>query len=194
MIGELPKALEINGREYAIRSDFRDCLTILEAYQDGELSLEEKVYVAMDILYVDFAGMPQDCYEEAYKKLLWFLNGGGIVSSDDKRERKRLMDWKQDAPLYFPAVNKTAGREVRQSGYMHFWTFLGCYYEIGEGLFATVISIRDKLAKGKKLEKYERDFYRDNKNLVDLKKPMSAEDKEWRAAVEALVNPGKGDI
>lgn len=194
MIGELPTALEINGREYAIRSDFRDCLTILEAYQDGELSLEEKVYVAMDILYVDFGSMPQDCYEEAYSKLLWFLNGGGIVGSDGKRERKRLMDWKQDAPLYFPAVNKTAGCEVRQSGYIHFWTFLGYYYEIGEGLFATVISIRDKLAKRKKLEQYEKDFYRENKNLVDLKKPMSAEDKEWKAAVEALVNPGKGDV
>lgn len=194
MIGELPTALEINGRQYAIRSDFRDCLTIIEAYQDEELSPEEKVYVAMDIMYVDFGSMPREFYEEAYSKLIWFLNGGNLDKSSSDRQPKRLMDWKQDAPLYFPAINKAAGCEVRQTDYMHFWTFLGYYYEIGDGLFATVIAIRKKLAGRKKLEKYEKDFYRENKNLVDIKKPMSAEAKEWRDAVEALVNPGKGDI
>ncbi|MCM1308041.1 MAG: bacteriophage Gp15 family protein [Butyrivibrio sp.] len=183
--------MEVNGRKYAIRSDFRDCLTIIEAYQDEELLPEEKVYVAMDIMYVDFADMPQECYKEAYEKLVWFLNGGGTdEEADEKKARRRLMDWKQDAPLYFPAINKVAGCEIRRSDYMHFWTFLGYYYEIGDGLFATVIAIRRKLADRKKLEKYEKDFYRENKKLVDIKKPMSAEDKEWNDAVEALVNPG----
>lgn len=191
MIGELPTELEAGGKRYAIRPDFRDCLAIMEAYQDDELSPEEKVYVALTIMYRDFENMPQKDYSEAYRRMIWFLNGGVALPSGEENPSKPLMNWKQDAPLYFPAINKASGREVRQARYMHFWTFLGYYYEIGEGLFATVISIRDKLNNGKKLEKHEREFYRRNKNLVDIKKPISIEDREWIEAVEALVSPGK---
>ena len=40
--------------------------------------------------------------------------------------------------------------------------------EIGESLFSSVLNIRQKRAKGKKLEKYEQEFYKDNRNLIDL--------------------------
>lgn len=34
---------------------------------------------------------------------------------------------------------------------------------------STLVSIRDKLRRGKKLEKWEQEFYRENKDRVDLK-------------------------
>jgi hypothetical protein len=86
------------------------------------------------------------------------------------------MDWEQDAPLIMPAINKVAGREVRAVEYMHWWTFLGLYMEIGESQFATVINIRQKLQKKKPLEKHEKEYYRQNKAVVDLKKKISSED------------------
>lgn len=54
MIGSLPKSLEVNGVEYAIRTDFRDILKILCAFSDPELENEEKIYVCLFILYEDF--------------------------------------------------------------------------------------------------------------------------------------------
>ena len=45
MIGNLPTALEIDGREYAIRSDFRAILRIYSAFADPELDEREKCYV-----------------------------------------------------------------------------------------------------------------------------------------------------
>ena len=39
---DLPTAVEVNGTEYQIRSDYRDILTIIEALSDAELSEEEK--------------------------------------------------------------------------------------------------------------------------------------------------------
>ena len=63
---------------------------------------------------------------------------------------------------------------------MHLWTFIGAYMEIGEGLFSNIIHIRQKKAKGKKLEKWEQEFYKENKSLIDFqhKEKRSNEEKE----------------
>lgn len=61
---DLPTAVEVNGTEYQIRSDYRDILTIIEALSDAELSEEEKAEAMLDIFYPDFAEMPQSYYEE----------------------------------------------------------------------------------------------------------------------------------
>ena len=45
MIGELPKTLCINGKERAIRSDFRVALSIFQALNDVELKNGEKIAV-----------------------------------------------------------------------------------------------------------------------------------------------------
>ena len=50
-----------------------------------------------------------------------------------------------------------------------------------ESLLGTVLSIRQKKARGKKLEKYEREFWNNNKALMALEvaesKPKTAEEK-----------------
>lgn len=45
------------------------------------------------------------------------------------------------------------------------------------GAFSSVIGIRQKLSKGKKLEKYEQEFYRNHRNMIDLKRKLSAEEQ-----------------
>lgn len=50
MIGELPKSLSVNNVNYNIRSDFRDILKIVCAFNDPELENEEKIYVCLFIL------------------------------------------------------------------------------------------------------------------------------------------------
>ena len=50
---------------------------------------------------------------------------------------------------------------------------MGAYLEIYEGLFHQVLMIRQKKAKNKKLEKWEAEFYRNNRKLIDLKKQRS---------------------
>ena len=51
---------------------------------------------------------------------------------------------------------------TRALTYLHWWTFMGYFCSIGESTLSTVVSIRDKILKGKKLEKYETEFRRDN--------------------------------
>ena len=45
MIGQLPESLTVNGKDYPIRSDYRDVLAVIEAQADDELTDMEKMVV-----------------------------------------------------------------------------------------------------------------------------------------------------
>lgn len=180
MIYDLPKSLEVCDTEYEIRSDFRAALDICIALNDPDLDDSDRGEAALTILYPDFEDMPPEHYDEAVNQLLWFINGG-----DDPPEKAppKLIDWQQDFKLITAPVNRVLGQEIRAAEYLHWWTFLTAYYEIGDCLFAQVVRIREKQARGKGLDKSEQEFYRKNRDLVDLKiKYTLADDalmKQW---------------
>lgn len=188
MIGRLPTTLNINGTNRAIRSDFRVALLIFQAFNDPELSEQEKAWVMLDCLYEDLESIPPEDYQEAYDQAVWFLDGGIQEDETKYRASKKVLDWEQDEQMIFSSVNKVAGKEIRAVDYLHWWTFLGYFNEIGEGLLSTVISIRQKKNKGKKLEKYEQEFYRENKTLIDIKTRLTAEEQAEKEYLEKLLN------
>ncbi len=184
MIGLLPKSLEIGGNQYRIRSDFRVALLIFEAFNDAELNDYEKVQVCLKCLYEE---VPADT-ETAYRQAIWFLDGGNIPKSP--QNRKKVFDWKQDESLIFSAVNKSAGFEIRSAEYVHWWTFLGYFSEIGEELFSQIVNIRTKKSRGKKLEKWEREFYAEHREMIDLKRSVSAEEQAEIDRLNAIMGGG----
>ena len=177
MIGALPTSLEVGGQDWEIRSDYRIILRIFEAMEDEELTDSEKLYVALDLMYVDFEHMTKNLYQEAYEKASKFME---CHDRTDDKKNPRLINWEKDEHMIFPAINTVAGCEVRAVEYMHWWTFMGYFESVdNESLWSFVLSIRQKKAQGKKLEKYEQDFYKKNMALCDVKNPQernSAED------------------
>lgn len=178
-----PTSLNIGGVEYEIRTDYRVILDLLMALNDPELSDSDKKMstymqsrVILEIMFPDCDNIPQEHIQEALDKVAEFIDMG--IGDDSKKPK--TMDWEQDAPIIIPAINKVLNKEIRAEKYMHWWTFLGAYMEIGEGLFSNIIHIRQKKAKGKKLEKWEQDFYKENKSLIDFqhKEKRSNEEKE----------------
>ena len=184
MIGQLPTSLDVNGRQYAIRTDFRDVLKILCAFSDPELEDGEKVYICLVILFEDFDSIPANDYEAAFKAALSFIDNGAKA---EEKKSPRVMDWEQDAPLLFPAINKVAGREVRSAEYIHWWTFIGYYMEISEGVFSSIISLRLKKARGKRLEKWEQEFWNANKAACILAPKLTAEEQAAKDKLNALL-------
>lgn len=184
MIGMLPKSLEIGGNQYEIRSDFRIALLIFEAFNDTNLNDSEKSEVCLKCLYKE---IPSDL-KTAYKKAIWFLDGGNIPKS--RQNHRKIFDWKQDESIIFSAVNKSAGFETRSAEYVHWWTFLGYFSEIGEGLFSQVVNIRTKKSKGKKLEKWEREFYAEHREMIDLKRAVSGEEQAEIYRLNMLLGGG----
>lgn len=172
---DLPTSLEIGGEEYAIRSDYRAILDVMEVLADAELTDNERGAIALTIFYTDVDDIPQEDLEEAAARMMWFIGGG---QDQQGGRRMRLMDWTQDFQLVVAPVNRVLGFECRAVEYLHWWTFLNAYYEIGDCLFAQVTAIRKKLKTGKKLDKAEREFYRDNHAMVDLKTKETTEETE----------------
>jgi len=171
MTGQLPYALNVGGYDIPINADFRNVLIIFDAFADDELTPEEKAYICLKRLYL--RAIPAVFAEEAIKKAFWFCDGGDMPKS--KPEQVRTIDWKQDEQLIMPAVSRALGvPDVRDMPFLHWWSFIGSFGEIGEGLFSSVVNIRRKQAHGKKLEKWEKEFYTRNKALVRI---VSAEDK-----------------
>ena len=185
MIGHLPTILEVNGTDHAIRSDFRDVLNILCAYSDPELENAEKVYITLFVLYEDFEQIPEEDYEAAFNAAMDFIDYG----QRDGKPSPHVMDWEQDESIMFPAVNKVAGFETRAVEYLHWWTFVGYYMAIDEGLFSTVVSLRLKKAKGKKMEKWEREFWTANKDLCLLRPKLTQEQKEAKDRLRQMFKP-----
>lgn len=162
----LPTELEVGGGVYGIRWDYRAILDICAAFSDPELDGQDRATVALEIFYPGLEIMPPEDYPEAVERFLWFLNAG---VEERGEPTPPLLDWEQDFPLLVSPVNRVLGREIRNAEPLHWWTFLSAYYEIGDCLFAQVIRIRDRQARGKTLDKQDMDFYRRNRALVDRK-------------------------
>lgn len=195
MIGSLPESLTVGEHDYPIRADYRNVLQSFEAFNDPELDTSEKWIVAIYLLFADFS-CAEDVEEaiwngfdvnEAVKQILWFISAGKQDRGEDKRELPTY-DWLQDEQMIFSAVNNVAKKEVREVEYLHWWTFLGYFNEVGEGTFSYVVGIRNKLNKGKKLEKHEREFLNQHKDLVLIRKKLSKEEQEQEDAFQALLD------
>lgn len=184
MIYDLPTSLEVNGRTYDIRSDFRDVLTILTAFEDPDLEPREKAYVCLTVLYRDAEEIPPEDLQEAYAQALAFIDNG---AKKNPRGSARTIAWEQDAAIMFPAVNRAAGFEVRSVEYIHWWTFMGYFMEIKDSLYAHVLSIRHKKAKGKTLEKWEKDFWTQNSDICVIRAKLTEEEIEEKRRLEALL-------
>lgn len=193
MIGALTEELTVGGEDYPIRTDYRNVLQVFEAFQDPELTQEEKWIVAIYLLFKDFScaddvlEAARDGFDlgEAMKQISWFISAGQPEKSIVELP---VYSWSQDEQMIFSAVNKVAGRETRELPYLHWWTFLGYFNEVGEGTFSFVVGIRHKLNHRKKLEKHEKEFLAKNKELVNLEKPKTKEEQEQEDAYQALLD------
>ncbi len=184
MIGELPKSVCVNGHDYSVRTDFRDVLKIVCAFNDPELENKEKVYICLCILYEDFDAIPKNEYEAAFKAALDFIDHG---TQESDKKSPCVMDWEQDESIMFPAINKVAGFETRTAEYIHWWTFVGYYMEISEGVFSHILSMRMKKAKHKKLDKWEQEYWNANKGICILKPKLTAEEQAEKDKLNAML-------
>lgn len=185
MIGSLPDSLNVGGVEYPIETDFRNILIGLTACADPEYNDRERLYILMKRLFRDsLKEIPEDHITEAAEKAKWFIDCG--QTADDKKPPLKVIDWEQDEPIIFPAINKLAHREVRSVEYIHWWTFMGYFMEIEEGTFSVVLGIRQKKAKNKSLEKWEKEFYQNNKTLCEIKTRYTEEELEEKERIKSI--------
>ena len=193
----LPTKIKIRDNEFRIRNDgdYRMVLDCFSALQDAELTKDERVISCLIIFYNDI-----QCLEDVYtlfydeemmstaiKEMFNFFNCG--QENVGSNQQYQLIDWEKDSQIVCSAINNVAKIEIRSLEYCHWWTFMGYYVSIGDSVLSMIVGIRYKIATGKKLEKYEKDFRKDNPQyfMVDYR---TVEQKDEDARIRAMFNGG----
>lgn len=192
----IPISVDVGGRELKIRNkgDYRIVLDCFSALNDSELNTEERLFASLIIFYedfedlMDFQNIEEEALSTAVIKMYEFFNCGE-ESQNAKKVPYKLVDWDGDSQMICSAINKVANTEIRSVEYMHWWTFMGYYSAIGECPLATVIHIRDKIMRGKKLEKNEREFKYDNPQYF-IWNSKTVEQQEAEDMIKQLWNSG----
>lgn len=170
-VWSLPSAACIGGETYRINADYRDVLEIISILNDETRPDFLRWQVAIGLFYEGY--IPRQHQREAMEWLSSFISYG----NDEKKPGPKLIDWEQDAQIIVGDVNKVSGlQDIRAVKFLHWWTFLSYFYSVGDGQLATIVSIRNKKRRGRKLEKWEEAYYRENKDRIDFKKKRTAED------------------
>jgi len=190
---ELPTTIEIKGQQFTVRNrgDYRTVIDCFKLLEDPECTKEERILACLVGFYeeindVDDLSKFGDIIE-AYQKMVWFFNCGQPEEYSNQSNAK-LIDWEKDSMLICSAVNKVANTEIRAEKYIHWWTFMGYYMGIGECALSTIVSIRSKKSKGKKLEKYEQQFVRENPQYFWNNQTL--EEREFEAEIRKMWNNG----
>lgn len=150
LIDELPTTVEIDGSEYAINKNFRDCLRVIMAYEDVELTGLEKQAVLLECMYPEIPENTVLAIEMAVR----FLDGGKKIdqSESEKTPDKRVFSFLKDANYIFSAFRQTHGIDLEAIEYMHWWKFLALYMDLGDTFFCNLTSLRKRVLYGKATE------------------------------------------
>lgn len=186
LIDRPPETVTIDGRQVKVRTDFRTCLRTMLAFEDEDLTMEERVAVLLTNLYPT---RPSNV-EEAVEQGLLFLNGGRPHGAEDS---DRVFSLKHDAPLILAAFRRTHRVDV-DSAEMHWWKFLSLFMDLGsDTTFITLVGLRKRVAGGT-ATKEERRAAQSLGPMFTMKDPevMTPEEVEREAEFLRAIGGGHG--
>lgn len=158
-----PETVEINTTEYRLNTDFRACLKIIMAFEDNELTPQEKQLILLGNLY---SVVPNDL-EAALDCANWFLNGGKDSATNTDEENPRVYSFAKDGNFIYAAFRQTHGIDLATAN-LHWWTFLALFMDLGQDTtFCQLTALRKRLKTGK-ASKEERAAAREMGDIIDL--------------------------
>jgi len=183
---ELPTAVEIDGKEYEINTDFRSCLRTILAFEDDTLTAREKESIMLNNL---FSKVPENIFV-ACEKAIRFLDGGEVPEGESL-DVPRLYSFSKDAQYIFAAFRQTHGIDL-EAVEIHWWKFLALFMDLGsETAFSSLVGLRRRVKTGK-ATKEERQIAREMGEAFDIPDfdTRTFEEREQEELFLALVNQG----
>lgn len=149
---KFPTSIEIDGKEYELNTDFRVGLNIMLAFEDLELTGQEKNLVMLRSLYKEIPPDPLKACELA----VFFLDCGE-GADEGTAPAKRVYSFSRDAKYIYSAIRQTHGIDLEAVEHLHWWKF--CYLLLDldqDSFFQQIIYLRRQKQRGK-LTKEERE-------------------------------------
>lgn len=183
LLNKFPTKIRIDNTDYEVNSDYRNCLKIILAFEDEELTIEEQYYIMLNLLYKE---MPENI-ELAIEKAILFLNCG---EEYEALESKRTYSFNKDSKYIYSAMNQTHNIDLESIEYLHWWKFVFLFMDVDKDCtFSYITSLRYKKNNGK-LDSFDKKIWIEMREIVDL--DYSNEDEE-ESEFMRLLNGGDAD-
>ena len=187
LLDDLPEAIEVNGVEYAVNSDFRTGLACILDMESSELTDEEKCILLLRRIYGET--IPEDG-ETAIKLAVKFLDGGKEPPEEENpfADNTRLYSFEKDSALIYAAFQQTHGIDLQKVD-LHWWQFLALFQDLGaDTAFCNMINLRRRVNSGE-ATKEERQYalkLGDAFEVIDPLDALTETDNENIALFELL--------
>lgn len=189
LVDELPEAIEINGIEYAVNSDFRTGLGCILDMESSDLTDEEKCILLLRRIYGDV--IPEDG-ETAIKLAVKFLDGGKEPPEEENpfADNTRLYSFEKDSALIYAAFRQTHGIDLQKAD-LHWWQFLALFQDLGaDTSFCNLVNLRRRVNSGEASKEERRYALKlgDAFEVVDPSEALTETDNENVTLFELLSN------
>lgn len=197
---KLPDTVNVSGKEYSIRSDFRIGFK-LEEIMRSDLSDEQKI---INMLQVYYPVIPEDI-PGAVNEALWFYRCGKKEDKQEEdkeryrsRNKKNVISYSfcQDAPYLYSAFLEQYGLDLCNME-MHWWKFYAMFESLsGDTQMGKIMYFRRVSTSG--MPKDKRSFINEMKKIYKLEDPTACGDKVTLASRNArwrdYVRQRHGDV
>lgn len=148
LVDRLPTAVVVGGQPRQVRWQWRPCMRILTAWEDGALTEGEKQQLTLELFYPQLPEPPHRV--EALEQAVRFLNGGQTaVAGNGEAGQERLYSFTQDGPFIYAAFRSCHGIDLGETP-LHWWSFCGLFMELGEDCtFCRLVSLRQRRRQGR---------------------------------------------
>lgn len=162
---KFPTKINVNNKVLRINSDFRNCIKIIEAFEDDDLFDEEKYLILIRRLYID--EVKEEDLEQAIIKGIKFLDLGE-ENENNEENVKRLYSFSKDDSYIYTGIRQSHNIDLNSIEYLHWWNFVYLFLDIGQDcMFNQLVYYRKRKNEGK-LTKDEKKVYISMRKILDL--------------------------
>ena len=162
---KFPTKIKVNNKILNINSDFRNCIKIIEAFEDEDLLDEEKYLILIKRLYID--EVEDEDLQEAIIKGIKFLDLGE-ENKNNEENVKRLYSFTKDDNYIYTGIRQSHNIDLNSIDYLHWWNFVYLFLDIGQDcMFNQLVYYRKRKNEGK-LTKDEKKVYISMRKILDL--------------------------
>lgn len=160
----LPTKIKVNNKIYDINYDYRTIINVLLAFEDEDLTYDEKIYIMLKNIYKN--ELPKEDIEEACQKAIRFIDCNREYKTN--RNKQRMYSFKKDAGYIFTGINLTHHVDIEEKSNLHWWKFIDFFMDMSpDCMFGEITYYRMRKSEGN-LSKEEKKQYEKIKDLVDL--------------------------
>ena len=182
-----PRSVMIEGQEYEIDADFRNCIRFEQLMFDPDIQDDLRGVLALNLFYPE---IPQNV-QAAFEHILRLYSAGQGQEqrkASGNSQQKRIYSFERDSEYIFAAFMADYRIDLNDVEFLHWWKFRALFTGLKpDNLICKIMDYR--AADLSKLKGEERKFYQKMQKQYALPVPK-AEQEKCNAIAETLLISG----